>query len=382
MPSSKPRPNEAESTPMLTRLLSLLKLAAAITLALILIDVAIFRSGAYRHVLEPESTAGTTLSAVYAARHLYDPQRKNVVVLGNSQIGEGFSGQLAEASSGRTDLHFINAAIAGSSPRVWDYVLRAADPRTDHFAAVVLMVSYDTFGIQVDPADSPLDVSYLAPLVGFGDVPKFPLSFHAAEQRARAWRAIMLPLQTMREDALALLANPLDRFNKARKYYPGWLGAVQLYGGHPEAVPTLDIDPTTGQPRSWDGVPADLKAHLEGYFAGLRNPGYGTPQLRVEYDAYMREWIGDIALRYQAHGVPVIVFVVPRGPFHALLAPVPVAAGAIAELRDAGLIRMLPGDTFVSFEQPRFFFDTLHMNRAGREAFSAMLAQKIAPLVP
>jgi len=96
----------------------------------------------------------------------------------------------------------------------------------------------------------------------------------------------------------------------------------------------------------------------------------------------MREWIGGIARRYQAHGVPVIVFVVPRGPFHALLAPVPVAAGAIAELRDAGLIRMLPGDTFVSFEQPRFFFDTLHMNRAGREAFSAMLAQKIAPLVP
>src|SRR5579872_308834 len=86
VPAGGSRRNRAESAPMFARLLPLLKLTAAISLVLILLDAVVFRSGAYWRVAEPESTAGTTLGAVYAARHLYDPQRKNIIVLGNSQI--------------------------------------------------------------------------------------------------------------------------------------------------------------------------------------------------------------------------------------------------------------------------------------------------------
>lgn len=366
---------------MITRVLPLFKLVAGILLLLLLFDAAVFRSGAYRRVMEPESTAGTTLGSIYATRNLHEQTRKNIIVLGNSQIGEGFSAITADEASGRTDLHFINAAIPGTSPRVWDYVLREVDPSADRFAAVVLMVSYDTWGIQADPANYPLDVSYLTPLLRVSDASTFPSSFNTAEQRERAWRAVLLPLQTLHEDALALLANPSQRLKKVRGYYAGWLAAVQQYQGHSEAVPTLAIDPATGQPRSWDGIPIDLKARLEGYLAGLHNADYGTPQLQNDVNAYVRRWLGSIAERYRARQVPVIVFVVPRGPFHAQIAPTPAPAGAIAELCNTGFVQALPGDAFIQFEKPQFFFDTLHMNHTGREAFSRLLAQKIAPLV-
>ena len=366
---------------MFARLASLLKLVAAVLLVLALIDLAVFRSGAYARLIEPESTAGPVLGSVYAARHLRDPARKNVLVFGNSQIGEGFSARTADEASGRPDLHFINASVPGTSPRVWNYILREVDPNGDRFAAVALMVPYDTFGIRVDPANYPLDTSYTLPLLRASDLGDFPASFHAADQRERARRAILFPLQAMREDFLAFLANPPHRLRKARKYWPGWLGAVQQWHGHDQSIPAMEIDPASGQPVSWDGCSTELIPHLRDYFGALHNANYGTPELQAQNNAYLREWISRIAQRYRAHGVPVIVFVVPRGPWHKQLAPVPSASGAIAELRDADDILTLPGDAFVELEQPQYFFDQLHMNHEGQQKFSKMFAAQVAPLV-
>jgi len=50
----------------------------------------------------------------------------------------------------------------------------------------------------------------------------------------------------------------------------------------------------------------------------------------------------------------------------------------VADLIAAGTLMALPGDSFADLEQPRYFFDSLHMNRAGRERFSPRLAQFVA----
>ena len=68
-------------------------------------------------------------------RHYRDPTRRNILVLGNSQIGEGFSAQIADAASARGDskAHFVNGSIPGTTPRVWDYrvTVRVHDPKGD-----------------------------------------------------------------------------------------------------------------------------------------------------------------------------------------------------------------------------------------------------------
>jgi hypothetical protein len=85
-----------------------------------------------------------------------------------------------------------------------------------------------------------------------------------------------------------------------------------------------------------------------------------------------------IAERYAPHHVPVIAFVVPRGPWHGSQSRAPAVDGPVAELVERDRIVALPGDAFVVLEQPQFFFDASHMNRNGRERFSRMFAQDIA----
>ena len=365
---------------MLARISALLKLVAATALILILTDAAVFRSGLYAPWIEPNSTAGATVSDIELIRHYTDPKRRNILVLGNSQIGEGFSWPTADAALGASNLHFVNGSVAGTSPRVWNYLLREVDPNADRYAGIARMVDYDLSLWGGLSADYPLDTAYAAPLLRLSDLFDYPASFLDPELRERARRAILLPLQAMRLDLLDFIANPAKRRHEVLVGRPGWIGAGATYPGHSEALPQLPLDAATAMPSDWGETdPAALKAKLEPYFHGLHNKADAA--VRNANMAYSREWVGRIAARYHARGIPVIVFSVPRGPWHGLLVPPPQPNPALLELSNAGSIHVLPGDAFVQFEKPQYFFDTQHMNHAGREAFSALLAEKIAPLV-
>jgi len=346
---------------------------------LLLLDVALIRSGVYYGWIEPDSTAGSVVGATLAIPHYYDPARKNILVLGNSQIGEGFSGSLADAESGRDDLHFINGAVAGTTPRIWNYLLRSVDPHADKFAAIALMIDYNLDERFDDLGNYPLDTGYAVPLLRITDVLDYPATFSDPAQRARARRAILLPLQALHDDARALLAAPRRRYHEIVDNRPQWLEAVGAYPGREQALPDLVIDHDSGLPVEWGPHESDFKPMLEGYFRGLREHADAARQ--ASNMDYQREWLGRIAARYAAHNVPVIVFVVPRGPWRATLSPPPVANAALAEMAARGRIHPLPGDAFVELEQPQFFFDTLHMNRAGRTRFSQLFARAVAPLV-
>jgi hypothetical protein len=364
---------------MFTRTAPLLKLVAAIVLVLALIDAAVFRSGGYARWIEPDSTAGSVVSASLLIDHYYDRSRKNILVLGNSQIGEGFSAPLADIASGRGDLHFINGSVAGTTPRLWNYFLRKVDPHAKRFAAIVLMVDYDTARLQTDFVNYPLDTSYAAPLLRASDLIDYPDSFSDIDLRARARRAILFPLQALHEDVLDFINNANERIHKVEIDRPAYIAATGVYPGHDEALPDLPIDNASQTPLDWGATDAKLKSDLEGYFRDLHET-VALP-LREANESYQRDWIGRTSARYAAHGVPVIVFSVPRGPWHKFLVPAPQPNIALAELSNSGRILILPGQSFTELEQPQFFFDRRHLNHAGRERFSALFAQMIAPLV-
>jgi hypothetical protein len=183
----------------------------------------------------------------------------------------------------------------------------------------------------------------------------------------------------MRLDLLDFIAHPLKRRHETVQGRRNWIAATAAYPGHQEALPDLPVNDSTGMPSDWGADEASLKPRLEPYFRGLRLPADASV-LEANFD-YEREWVGRIAARYREKGVPVIVFSVPRGPWHGTLAHSPQPNRALLDLSRDGSIQLLPGDAFVQFEQPQFFFDTLHMNHTGREAFSTLFAQKIAPFV-
>jgi len=124
-------------------LLPLIRLCAATAACLLLVDALLFRSGAYYDWIKPTSTAGSVVGATKLIARYFEPARRNVLVLGNSQIAEGFWASEADAATAGTGLHFLNGAIAGTDPRVWYYLLRRVDPHADRFAAIALMVDYD-----------------------------------------------------------------------------------------------------------------------------------------------------------------------------------------------------------------------------------------------
>jgi len=356
----------------------LLRLVVVAAVMLAAWDAVLFRSGLYYRWLEPQSTAGMTRGAIRFVDETYAPYRRNVLVLGNSRIGEGFSQQLADQATQGSGLHFLNAAIPGTDLRAWYYLLRRIDPQADRFAAVVVQVSYDPgepVGVQ---ADYPLDIAYLTPLLGLRDVADFPGTFDDRALAERARRAILFPAQPLRDDIAAFLSAPKERFRHLRKWRKYFVSSALQYRGRDQALPDLALDPNTLQPTDWGSDEAKLKPVLSNYFASLRErPSKST---QASNERYFRQWLSRIAEPYRAHGIPVIVMSIPRGPWHAALPP-PQPTGAVADLIAAGTLMALPGDSFADLEQPRYFFDSLHMNRAGRERFSPALAKQVAAVL-
>jgi len=370
----------AQSAAMFVRLAPLLKLAAAVAFALLLIDLALFRSGLYAHwLMKPESIPGSVIRGAMTIERYHDPARKNVLVLGNSQIAEGLSMRIADAASARDDLHFINGAVPGTRPRDWFYLLRQIDPHASRYAAVALMVDYDLASEDLDQSNYVLDIGYATPLLRLGDFTDFPASFGLADIGARARRAILLPLQALHEDARDLLAHPLRRMHEIRKVRPAWIDNLAAYDSSGDNVPDLKLDPASCMPVSWGAHEAEWKPKLETYLRDLRKQA--PESTRIANENYQRLWLGRIAQRYRARGMPVIVFAMARGPWKADFLPNPTLNPALVELLDAGSIAALSGDAFFELEKPRFFYDTLHLNASGRERFSKMFASQIAPLV-
>ena len=99
------------------------------------LDGLVFHSGWYMAYLQPQSSAGQLESRIFWLRH--EAEVPETAVLGDSRIGEGFSARTAEAATGGA-MRFRNIAVAGSTPRVWYYLLRDADPERKRFPIVVL----------------------------------------------------------------------------------------------------------------------------------------------------------------------------------------------------------------------------------------------------
>lgn len=263
---------------------------------------------------------------------------------------------------------------------MWNYLLRKVDPDAQRFAAVALMIDYDAASNKNDLGNYPLDTNYALPLLGIGDLIDYPDSFSDPSQRERARRAILFPLQALHDDARDLLLHPWQRRLDITAGRRGWLDAVIHYEGHETALPDLHFDQSTGLPSDWGPHEAEIRPTLEPYFRQLQRSASNA--LQAANAQYREEWVGRIASRYGKNHIPVIVFVVPRGPWQHELMPTPKPEGAIADLVARGEILAVPGDAFVDLEEPQYFFDILHMNHAGRERFSRAFAERVAPMVP
>jgi hypothetical protein len=369
------------ATTMTEPIRSLLKLMAVGVLTLLAVDFLVFRTGMYFRLVEPESTAGTLMMTRLAAVSAYRPEARNIVVIGDSRIGEGFSSRIANQIGEAHGINFIHLGVAGSTPRVWKYSLQTTEQRTGRFAAVVLMATsfQDTSPFE-DLAERVLDISYLMPILRTVDTFEFVTSFSSGGARRQALRAFVFPAVAMQNDVRKFFWSPVARIEKAIVWSNGFPGWFYDYPGRPERLPDISQATLAAAVDDPTVVPASLRDGLVAYLRAARNRP--TAEQIEKTAAYRSRWFGRIAEYFQSRGTPVFVVQIPRGPFHQTLVGNNPAQGALAELSRAEKLTLLATTPFLDLEEPQFFFDFLHLNQAGRLAFSQRLAEALTRVLP
>ena len=138
---------------------------------------------------------------------------KEVLVLGDSRIAEGFSATLANELGSPAGLKFVSLAEPAASANTWYYMVREVDPTTRRYAAIVI-----PYGIGYEPNSAdPLRISMTAPLLRYGDCFHFASGFQRWSGRFRAFIACILRGSAYQDDVADLLAHPVARMRSIRQ---------------------------------------------------------------------------------------------------------------------------------------------------------------------
>jgi hypothetical protein len=341
------------------------ELAAAVVL-FVLIEALIFRTGMYGSILAPASYAGQVQRLVSAERDRPPSGQREVLVLGDSRLAEGFSARLADTAVGADGFKFINAAISGSTLRTEFYLLRELDPTGRRYAAIVIPIdNYDDTAGAENLADRGLDLAFTPPLLRYADVLDFPWTFESAQNRLDALFGCVFKGLAFEADVQDLLAHPLRRIEDVRDYNLAGPAAGYAYAGHPGSLAGLSYDPAADT----FSFPPELTQAQRDQLNGTLSARHFLPFPSTHY---REQWLERTLNGYRQSGTQVFVIQMPRGPL--VLPPLHAEAlDTIAWLAQYPSVRIVPRNTFEYLEQPNLFFDALHLNTDGRAQFTTTL---------
>ncbi len=349
-------------------------LVAAAFAIFALVDAVAFRTALYRNLLDPSSSTGSFEGAIGQFRDLRPQPRTDVLVLGDSRIYSGLDPGAASAAS-RT-LRFLNGGVPGTTPRCWPFFVRAIDPRTAHFRAVVIPVDTyaddDTAIGSLDGDDRPMDLRYVVFQTRLSDLPKLAGSFSDPRERVEHGIDLFWRGTELRDDVQAFAADPPARFAAivAARAAP----AYDPRAAHPrsESLAGLRVDFANGGISYPPGVTDDARTAIATQVLAVAKPS-------PSYAKYREQWLLPIAAQYEAAGVPVFFVRIPTRPVHREASQAP--SGSLVAIADATGARLIPSAAYMALERPELFADEDHLNRAGSLRFSRLLGRDIASLL-
>ncbi len=331
---------------------------------------AIFHTGLYAGIIEPDSTTGSLESQIRNEIKRPKHDRNQVLSVGHSRMA--MWPRIANTMQPSTGYTFASIGLGGTSPRTWYYSLRAVDPDAHDYAAILIpQDDYnepDTGG--VDPAEQDADLHYLVARLKLRDLRDFPWTYPSISGRWAAFEAIALKGTIYRTDFQELLDHPLQRFKKVPFYAQGSASWAYDYGGDTRTLAGTEIDWTNRTIRFPPGVPeADQTRAKQELFP---DP---TAQTGLE-TAYLRYWYGRIVDYYRGSGTRLFFLRVPRAPV-----PPPEAAPkphtAVRDLAGTPGVVVLDEHLLDSVERPENFWDGWHLNRQGMRLFTEIVANEV-----
>jgi hypothetical protein len=345
----------------------------ATLLLFVVVEAAIFRTGWYIKYLEPQSSAGQLESYLYWLTKPDPVKVPEVMILGDSRMAEGFSAPLADKAV-QDKLHFWNFGIAGTTPRVWYYLLRDTDLSRRRFAAIVIAIDGYADEDHFDSTpDRLIDLNFVVERLRWSDCWGFANSMVSLDRKAQAFTGCMFKGIPLRRDLQAFLLNREDRIKRSEDWRKNGVAYLNDYGGRAENLV---------------GLSADFEHHTIHYPPGLQQATQDTIEAMVmrppaeqkgEMTQYRSLWLGRILDLYKDSPTKIIFFELARAPIPKPESPQP-ATFLQAALKRPGVLA-LPQNTFRDLERPEIFFDGLHFNKIGRGLFSTRIAENIPPLL-
>lgn len=334
--------------------------------AFVCLDGVIFHTGLYVSILAPESYAGRVAVLTRTEKERPASGLKEVLVLGDSRMAEGFSPKMADELGAAAGLKFITLAEPASTANTWYYMLRKVDPTAGRYWAVVV-----PYGVGYEPTSAEsLRISMAAPLLRYGDCFTFASAFQQWSGRFKAFTACILRGSAYQSDVADLLEHPIERINRIQQE-PAMAHARAAYTGRDYDMVGTSYDPVTGQ---MTFPPRLTEAQREAIRKSLLRPSQSEMQysLRLQGD-----WIPRILNRYSKSPTAIVLTPVPRGPFAELPAFSVVQNALFQEKKAHKAALSFPQQTFEFLEKPDYYFDAFHLNAKGRQRFTEKLVTEL-----
>jgi hypothetical protein len=334
--------------------------------AFVCVDGAIFHTRLYTSILAPDSYAGRMVVITRAEKDRVSSGLKEVLVLGDSRMAEGFSAAVADKLSSVDGFKFVNLAEPASSVNVWDYMLREVDPTRRRYWAIVV-----PYGIGFEPNSAdPLRISMAAPLLRYGDCFNFASAFQRWSGRFRAFTACILRGSAFQNDVVDFLEHPIARIRSIERE-PKRLQSRDVYKGRDYDIVGTSYDPKTGQVTFPPGL---TEAQREAVRDSLVKPSQSETQ---DFLKMQRDGIQRILNRYSASPTEIVLTPVPRGPFAGLPGVSMTFHAAFPTITTQRAVFSLPEQTFDFLEKPEYYFDGYHLNARGRQRFTETLVAEL-----
>jgi hypothetical protein len=330
------------------------------------LDGVVFHTRLYTSILAPDSYAGRMAVITRAEKDRVSSGLKEVLVLGDSRMAEGFSAAVADKLSSVDGFKFVNLAEPASAVNIWDYMLREVDPTTRRYWAIVV-----PYGIGYEPNSAdPLRISMAAPLLRYGDCFNFASAFQRWSGRFRAFTACILRGSALQSDVVDFLEHPIARIRSVQQE-PKRLQSRDVYKGRDYDIAGTSYDPKTGHVTF---PPRLTEAQREAIRDSLAKPSLSEAQdfLRMQRDGIQR-----ILNRYSASPTEIVLTPVPRGPFAGLPGASMTFHAAFPTVVTQKTVFSLPEQTFNFLEQPEYYFDGYHLNAKGRQRFTETLVAEL-----
>jgi hypothetical protein len=334
--------------------------------AFVVLDALVFHTRLYPSILAPESYAGRLAMITRAEKRRAPSGRKEVLVLGDSRIAEGFSTAVADQLGSASGLKFVSLAEPASTIVIWHYILREVDPTAQRYSAIVV-----PYGIGYEPDTAgELRISMAAPLLRYGDCFRFASAFHQWSDRFRAFTACILRGSAYQSDVLDLFQHPSGRLGSIH------LEAVRLrsraaYEGRNSDIAGTSFDPKTHQV----SFPPNLTEAQRQLIKQSLNPPPESE--REQFVKLQRSWIQRIFDRYSTSSTAIVLTPVPRSPFGGLPGKSVTGDPAFPKALTKRAAFSLPEQTFDFLEKPEYYFDGYHLNAKGRRRFTEKLVAEL-----